>query len=102
MIMQGTDRLNQLYAIAKREGVSASKKEFAKQIGASYTTLVRTMRGESNYSPSRYIIAAEDMLRHVSIDPHADMITLASVMDEVKECRKLLEKLLKSSQKGHI
>ena len=102
MTMEGTERLNQLYAIAKRNGVSASKKEFAEQIGASYTTLVRTMNGERNYSPSRYILAAEDMLRHVSIDPHADMITLASVMKEVKECRKTIEKVLKLIEKGHI
>lgn len=102
MTMDGTERLNQLYILAKREGVSASKKEFAKQIGASYTTLVRTMRGERNYSPSRYILAAEDMLRHVSIDPHAGMVTLAAVMAELKECRKMIEKLQKTIEKGHI
>lgn len=102
MTMDGTERLNQLYILAKREGVSASKKEFAKQIGASYTTLVRTMRGEPKYSPSRYILAAEDMLRHVSIDPHAEMVTLAAVMAELKECRKMIEKLQKTIEKGHI
>ena len=102
MTMNGTERLNQLYILAKREGVSASKKEFANLIGASYTTLVRTMNGEKNYSPYRYILAAEDMLRQLSIDPHKETITLAAVMAEVKECRRLLEKLLNSSEKGHI
>lgn len=100
--MEGQERLQRLYSIAKSHGVSKNKREFAEQIGASYTTLVRTMNGEKYYSPERYILAAEDMLRSVSIDPYADIVTLASVMTELKEQRKLLEKLLKLTEKGHI
>ena len=44
--MEGNERLERLYSIAKRHGVSRNKKQFAEQIGASYTTLVRTMIGE--------------------------------------------------------
>ena len=94
--MDGIERLQTLYSIAKEHGVSKNKREFAEQIGASYTTLVRTMTGE------KYILAAEDMLRHVGIDPYADMVTLAAVMNELKEVRELVEKLLKMSEKGHI
>ena len=100
--MEGLERLQRLYSIAKTNGVSKNKREFAEQIDASYTTLVRTMNGEKYYSPDRYILAAEDMLRHVGIDPYAEMVTLAAVMKELKEQRKLLEKLLKLTEKGHI
>lgn len=100
--MEGIERLQRLYSIAKAHGVSKSKKEFSDQIGASYTTLVRTMNGEHYYSPDKYILAAEDMLRHVGIDPYEDIVTLASVMKELKEQRKLLEKLIKLTEKGHI
>ena len=100
--MEGNERLERLYSIAKRHGVSRNKKQFAEQIGASYTTLVRTMNGEKYYSPDKFILAAEDMLRKVSIDPHADSVTLAAVMHELKEQRIILEKLLKMSEKGHI
>ena len=102
MSMDGIERLQTLYSIAKEHGVSKSKREFAEQIGASYTTLVRTMNGEKYYSPDKHILAAEDMLRHVGIDPYADMVTLAAVMNELKEVRELVEKLLKMSEKGHI
>lgn len=102
MTMEGVERLQMLYSIAKANGVSRSKKQFAQQIGASYTTLVRTMNGEKYYSPDKYILAAEDMLRQVAIDPYKDIVTLASVMEELKEQRKMLEKLLKMTQKGHI
>ncbi len=100
--MEGTKRLQKLYSIAKEHGVSRSKKQFAEQIGASYTTLVRTMNGEHYYSPDKYILAAEDMLRSVSIDPYASEVTLAAVMSELKSQRKMLEELRKLVEKGHI
>lgn len=100
--MQGIERLQRLYSIAKTNGVAKNKREFAEAIGASYTTLVRTMNGERYYSPMRHIVAAEDMLRNHGIDPHADVVTLVEVMKELQEQRKMLEKLLKLAEKGHI
>lgn len=102
MTMQGLERLQKLYSLAKANGVSKNKRDFAEQIGSSYTTLVRTMNGEKYYSPDKHIVAAEDMLRENGIDPHADIVTLADIMSELKEQRKLLEKLLKLTEKGHI
>lgn len=97
-----TERLQRLYSIAKEQGVVRSKREFADAIGASYTTFVRTLNGEKNYSPARFVLAGEDMLRAHGIDPNAEIVTLSAVMDEVKQLRKLVEKLLKTTEKGHI
>lgn len=95
-------RLQRLYAIAKGVGIAKNKREFADQIGASYTTFVRTMNGEQYYQPDRYILAAEDMLRANGVDPNAEVVTLASIWKELQEQKKLLEKLLKLTEKGHI
>ena len=100
--MEGVQRLNRLYALAKNAGVTKNKREFAEKIGAGYTTLVRTMNGEKYYSPNRSILAAEDMLRQYGIDPSVDGVTLTDIMKELKEQRKMLENLQKLVEKGHI
>lgn len=97
-----TQRLIDLYAIAKAQGIVKSKKEFATTIGAGYTTLARTMNGERYYSPDRFILAAEDMLRQYGIDPNANVVTINALWNELQEQRKMLEKLLKIAEKGHI
>lgn len=96
-----TTRLMHLYSLARSQGVSKTKKQFAEQIGASYTTFVRTLNGEKYYSPERSILAAENMLRARGIDPNADVVTLNSIMKELKEQRELIEKVLHLVEKGH-
>lgn len=88
--------------MAKTNGVTKNKREFAEKIGAGYTTLVRTMNGEKYYSPNRSILAAEDMLRQYGIDPSVDGVTLTDIMKELREQRKMLENLQKLVEKGHI
>lgn len=100
--MESTQRLQRLYAIAKASGACRNKREFADLIGASYTTLVRTMNGEKYYSPNRSILAAEDMLRERGIDPNQPDISIMAIWEELQEQRKLLEKLLEIAEKGHI
>lgn len=100
--MESIERLQRLYTLAKANGICRSKKEFAESIGAGYTTLVRTINGEKYYSPERFILKAEDMLRNNGIDPNAEIVSLSSIMTELKEQRKMLEKLLKLTEKGHI
>lgn len=97
-----TNRLIELYDLAKTNGLAKSKREFANIIGAGYTTLIRTMNGEKYYSPDRFILAAENMLRTNGIDPHAEAVTLAAVMKELKETKELVKNLLKLVEKGHI
>ena len=97
-----TQRLIDLYAFAKEQGIVKNKKEFATAIGAGYTTLVRTMNGEHYYSPDKYIRAAEDMLRQYGFNPDCENISLMTIWTELQEQRKMLEKLLKLAQKGHI
>lgn len=94
-----TNRLNELYDLAKSNGLVKSKREFAERIGAGYTTLVRTMNGEKYYSPDRFILGAENMLRANGIDPHTDAVTLASVMKELKETKELVKRLLILTEK---
>lgn len=100
--MEGIQRLQRLYTIAQETGVVRNKKEFAQEIGMSYTTLVRTMNGEKYYNPQRSILAAEDMLRDKGIDPSQDVASLQAIMDELKMQRKLLEDIQKLLEKGHI
>lgn len=95
--MESNQRLQRLYDLAKENGLTRSKKEFAEQIGASYTTLVRTMNGEKYYSPHKFILAAEDLLRKQGYDPYMETVTLNSIMIELKEQREMLEKLLKKA-----
>ena len=97
-----TQRLIDLYDFAKAQGIVKSKKEFATAIGAGYTTLVRTMNGEKYYSPDKFILAAEDMLRQYGLDPNGEVITINTIWSELQEQRKMLEKLLKMAEKGHI
>lgn len=97
-----TQRLIDLYDFAKAQGIVKSKKEFSTAIGASYTTLVRTMNGEQYYSPDKFILAAEDMLRQYGLDPNGEVITINTIWSELQEQRKMLEKLLKIAEKGHI
>lgn len=97
-----TNRLKELYDLAKSNGLVKSKREFAEQIGAGYTTLIRTMNGEKYYSPDRFILLAENYLRANGIDPHADAVTLAAVMKELQETKELVKRLLILTKKGHI
>ena len=97
-----TQRLIDLYSFAKEQGIVRSKKEFATVIGAGYTTLVRTMNGEKYYSPDKFVLAAEDMLRQYGYDPNARTVSLDAIWTELQEQRKMLQKLLKLAEKGHI
>ena len=97
-----TQRLIDLYDFAKEQGIVKSKKEFATAIGAGYTTLVRTMNGEHYYSPDKHIRAAEDMLRQYGFEPDCQQVNLNTIWTELQEQRKMLEKLLKLAEKGHI
>lgn len=97
-----TQRLLDLYAFAKEQGIVRSKKEFATAIGAGYTTLVRTMNGEQYYSPDKHILAAEDMLRQYGFNPNCESISLNAIWKELQEQRKMIQKLLKLAEKGHI
>lgn len=100
--MEGIQRLQRLYTIAKVNGVCKNKREFADSIHAGYTTLVRTMNGEKYYSPNKCILAAEDMLRERGIDTSMPDITLMTIWNELQEQRKMLKKLLNLAEKGHI
>lgn len=97
-----TNRLQELYNLAKSNGLVKSKKEFADCIGAGYTTLIRTINGEHYYSPDRFILAAEKMLRANGIDPNAEAVTIHSLMRELKETKEMVKKLLIFAEKGHI
>lgn len=99
--MEGTKRLQRLYSLAKENRIAMSKKEFAAKIGMSYTTFVRTINGDPQYSPNRAILAAEDFLRAQGVED-AEMVTLDSIMKELQEQRKMIEKLLNLAKKGHI
>ena len=91
-----TQRLIDLYAFAKEQGIVKNKKEFATAIGAGYTTLVRTMNGEHYYSPDKHIRAAEDMLRQYGFNPDCESVTLLTIWSELQKQRKMLEEIQKA------